>query len=70
MSPLSLLLYGLAALHLAIGVPALLAPGFVRARLPPRYADAVGERREWRGFGAGTTGVGGSLLVIASALGA
>ncbi|AHG05287.1 hypothetical protein HALDL1_10545 [Halobacterium sp. DL1] len=69
MSTLSLLLYVLAALHLLIGAPAMLAPGFVRTRLPPRYAEAVGERRQWRGFGMGVTSVGISLLLIAGALG-
>jgi hypothetical protein len=51
--------------HLLVGVPALLAPEHVRTFLPPRYAEAVGDRNEWRGFGAGATGIGGSLLVVA-----
>lgn len=68
MSQLSTALSMVGAAHLLIGVPALLAPGFVRRRLPPRYADAVGDRREWRGFGAGVTGAGGSLLIIAWSL--
>jgi hypothetical protein len=64
MSLLSTLLIALGALHLAAGVPTLLAPGFVRLRLPPRYAEAVGDRREWRGFGAGVVSIGISLLLV------
>lgn len=45
-----------------------LAPGFVRELVPARYAEVVGDRQAWRGFGAGVTGVGGSLLVVAWAL--
>jgi hypothetical protein len=59
-------LLALGAVHLAAGVPTLLAPGFVRSRLPDRYAEAVGDRREWRGFGAGVTSVGVSLAVVAN----
>jgi hypothetical protein len=70
MSPLSAALFILGTAHLLVGVPALLAPGFVRSRLPPRYADAIGDRGEWRGFGAGVTGAGGSLLIIARSLAA
>ncbi|WP_336037401.1 hypothetical protein [Halobacterium yunchengense] len=66
MTPLATLLAALAALHLAAGVPALLAPGVVRSRLPARYADAVGDRRAWRGFGAGVVSVGVSLAVVAA----
>ena len=70
MSLLSTALFAVGAAHLLVGVPALLAPGFVRERLPARYADAIGDRREWRGFGAGVTGAGGSLLIIAWSLAA
>jgi len=55
------------AVHLLTGVRALVAPGFVREVLPARYADAVGGRDEWRGFGAG---VKGSLFVVAWSLAA
>ena len=65
MSLLSTALFVVGAAHLLVGVFALLAPGLVCDRLPPRYADAVGGRREWRGFGAGVTSIGISLLVIA-----
>ena len=68
MSLLSSVLFVVAALHLLVGLPALLAPGFVREVVPVRYAEAVGDRQAWRGFGAGVTGVGGSLLVVAWAL--
>lgn len=64
MSVLQTVLYALGALHLVTGVPTLLAPGVVRARLPGRYAEAVGDRREWRGFGAGVTSIGISLVTI------
>jgi hypothetical protein len=64
MALLSTALVALGAVHLAAGVPLLLAPGFVRARLPERYAEAVGDRRAWRGFGAGVTSVGISLVTI------
>jgi hypothetical protein len=57
-------LISLGVVHLAAGIPTLLAPGFVRARLPPRYAEAIGGRREWRGFGAGVTSIGISLVTI------
>lgn len=70
MSVLSTLLYALAAAHLLFGIPALFAPGVVRDVLPPRYADAVGDEREWRGFGAGVTSVGISLAIIAAGLAA
>jgi len=63
-SLLSTVLFALGAVHLAAGVPTLLAPGFVRARLPSRYAEAVGDRREWRGFGAGVTSIGISLVLV------
>ncbi|WP_232688658.1 hypothetical protein [Halobacterium zhouii] len=68
MSLLSTLLFVLGGAHLFVGVPSLLVPGFVRERLPTRYADAVGDRREWRRFGAGVTGIGGSLLIVAWSL--
>ena len=64
MSLLSTALLALGAVHLAAGLPAMVAPGVVRARLPTRYADAVGDRREWRGFGMGVTSVGLSLLTV------
>ncbi|SEV89904.1 hypothetical protein [Halobacterium jilantaiense] len=57
-------LIAVGAVHLAAGLPALLAPEFVCSRLPQRYAEAVGDRREWRGFGAGVTSVGISLVTI------
>ncbi|MDH5021252.1 hypothetical protein [Halobacterium rubrum] len=63
---LQTLLYALGALHLVTGVPTLLAPGVVRVRLPRRYAEAVGDRREWRGFGAGVTSIGISLVLVGS----
>lgn len=68
MSALSVLLIVVGALHLAAGVPTMLAPGLVRSRLPDRYAEAVGGRREWRGFGMGVTSVGLSLVTIGYAL--
>ena len=64
MSLLSTVLIALGVVHLGAGVPTLLAPAFVRARLPPRYAEAVGDRSAWRGFGAGVLSIGISLLVI------
>jgi len=70
MSLLSTALYVVGVVHVVAGVVALHAPGFVRERLPPRYADAVGGRREWRGFGAGVTSIGVSLLVVARGLAA
>ena len=70
MSLLSTVLFVVGALHLLVGVPPLLAPGYVREHVPTRYAEAVGDRRAWRGFGAGVTGAGGSLLVVAWSLAA
>jgi len=64
MSLLSTALLAVGAVHFAAGVPTLLAPGFVRASLPRRYAAAVGGRREWRGFGAGVVSIGVSLLIV------
>ena len=68
MSLLSTVLVILGVVHLAAGIPPLLAPGFVRASLPERYAEAVGDRREWRGFGAGVTSVGISLLLVGNGI--
>lgn len=70
MTLLSTVLYVVGAAHFAAGVPLLLAPGRVRDALPRRYAEAVGGRRAWRGFGAGVASIGISTLLIASALGA
>jgi len=67
---LSTVLYVVGAAPFAAGVPLLLAPGRVRDALPRRYAEAVGGRRAWRGFGAGVASIGISTLLIASALGA
>jgi len=64
MSLLSTALLAVGGIHLAAGLPALLAPGVVRSRLPERYAEAVGGRREWRGFGMGVTSVGISLVTV------
>jgi dipeptide/tripeptide permease len=64
MDLVSTALIALGAVHLAAGIPTLLAPGIVRARLPQRYAEAVGDRRAWRGFGAGVLSIGISLLII------
>ncbi len=68
MALLSTVLVVLGAVHLAAGVPLLFAPGFVRASLPERYAEAVGDRRAWRGFGAGVTSVGLSLLLVGNGI--
>lgn len=68
MSTLSTFLFALGAIHLLAGVPPLLAPNLVRHALPARYSNAVGDRREWRGFGAGLVGIGGSLLIAAWSL--
>ncbi|MGB9965821.1 hypothetical protein [Halobacterium hubeiense] len=68
MALLSAVLVVLGAVHLVAGVPPLLAPGFVRARLPARYAEAVGDRRAWRGFGAGVTSIGLSLLLVGNGI--
>ena len=64
MSLLSTALIALGALHVFAGLPTLFAPGVVRARLPARYAEAVGDRREWRGFGAGVVSIGLSLALV------
>ncbi|MFB6072815.1 MAG: hypothetical protein ABEJ88_07590 [Halobacterium sp.] len=63
-------LYAVAFGCLVVGVPALLAPDTVRARVPGDYVAAVGERREWRGFGAGLTSIGISLALIANGVAA
>ncbi|MXR19376.1 hypothetical protein [Halobacterium bonnevillei] len=70
MTLLSTVLFVVGAVHLAAAVPILLAPGRVRDALPRRYAEAVGGRRAWRGFGAGVASIGISTVLIASALGA
>ena len=70
MSLLSTVLFVIGAVHLLLGVPALLTPEHVRRLVAPRYAQAVGGRREWRGFGAGLTSIGVSLLLIANGLAA
>jgi hypothetical protein len=64
MSLLSTALIAVGVVHLAAGVPAMVAPGLVRSLLPERYAEAVGDRREWRGFGMGVTSVGLSLVTV------
>ena len=68
MSVLATVLLAVGALHLAAGVPTLLAPELVRGWLPARYADAVGDRREWRGFGAGVVSIGVSLVLVGTGL--
>ncbi|MCD2204358.1 hypothetical protein [Halobacterium sp. KA-6] len=68
MTLLSTALLALGAVHLAARIPLLLAPGFVRTSLPERYAEAVGNRGEWRGFGVGVTSIGISLLLVGNGI--
>lgn len=70
MSLLSTVLVVVSGVHLVAGVPVLLAPGYVHQSLPRRYATAVGDRRAWRGFGAGMVGIGISTALIGQGLAA
>jgi hypothetical protein len=69
MTTFAALLYALGAIHLLVGVPAMLAPGIVWDRLPDRYADAVGDPEDWRQFGTALTIVGGAAVGLGGILG-